>query len=129
MLARDLYELLSAQESTAGLRAAVAPAMPEYRRGLAERGRSCPVFITSDGSLLVVAASHLERLCTAFLSEEIDEIELSYIATALELASDFQFVSKEIEECAFFLSSPEANGLPLPEIVPAVIRALREHAA
>jgi hypothetical protein len=63
------------------------------------------------------------------LNEEIDEIELGYIATALELAPDFQFVSKEIEECAFFLSTPEANGPPLPEIVPAVIRALREHVA
>ena len=129
MLARDLYELLSAQESTAGLRAAVAPAMPEYRSGLAERGRSCPVFVASDGSLLVVAASHLERLCTAFLNGEIGEIELSYIATALDLASDFQFVSKEVEECAFFLSTPEENGPPLPEIVSAVLRALREHAA
>jgi hypothetical protein len=129
VLARDLYELLGTQESTVGLRAAVAPAMPEYRRGLAEGGRSCPVFITSDGSLLVLAASHLERLCTAFLKGEINEIELRYIATTLELASDFQFVSKEIEECAFFLSAREANGPPLPKIVPAVLRALREHAA
>lgn len=103
--------------------------MPEYRAGLAERGRSSPIFITSDGSLLVVAASHLERLCASFLNEEIDEDELRYIATALEFASDFQFISKEIEECAFFLSAPTANGPPLPEIVPAVIRALREHAA
>ena len=129
MLARDLYELLSAQESTAGLRAAVAPAMPEYRSGLAERGRSCPVFVASDGSLLVVAASHLQRLCTAFLNGEIGEIELRYIATALEFASDFQFVSKEVEECAFFLSSSEAGGPPIPEIVSAVLRALREHVA
>ena len=129
MLARDLYELLSGQGSTAGLRAAVAPAMPDYRRGLAEHGRSCPVAVDSDGSLLVVAASHLERLCTAFLNEEIDEIELRYIATALDLASDFQFVSKEIEECAFFLSTPEANGPPLPEVVPVILRVLREHGA
>jgi hypothetical protein len=129
VLARDLYELLNAQKSTAGLRAAIAPAMPEYRRDLAERGRSCPVFITSDGSLLVLAASHLERVCTAFSNGEIDEVELSYIVTAFELATDFQFVSKEIEECAFFLSTTEANGPPLPEIVAAVLRALREHAA
>jgi hypothetical protein len=129
VLARDLYELLGARELTAGLRAAIAPAMPEYRRGLAERGRSCPVFIISDGSLLVLAASHIERLCIAFLNGEIDESELSYIATALELAGDFQFVSREIEECAFFLSTPEANGPPLQELVPAVLRALREHAA
>ena len=129
MLARDLYELLSAQELTAGLRAAVAPAMPEYRSGLAERGRACPVFVASDGSLLVVAASHLQRLCTAFLNGEIGEIELRYIATALDFASDFRFISKEIEECAFFLSSPEADGPPLSEIVSAVLRALREHVA
>ncbi len=129
MLARDLYELLSAQESTAGLRAAVAPAMPEYRSGLAERGRSCPVFVASDGSLLVVAASHLQRLCTAFLNGEIGEIELRYIATALDFAPDFRFISKEIEECAFFLSSPEADGPPLHKVVSAVLRALREHVA
>jgi hypothetical protein len=129
VLARDLYELLSEQESTAGLRVAIAPAMPEYRRGLAERGRTCPDFITSDGSLLVLAASHLERLCNAFLSGEIDEVELSYIATAFDFAIDFQFVSKEIEECAFFLRNAEANGPPLLKIVPAVLRALREHAA
>jgi hypothetical protein len=129
VLARELYELLSAPESTVGLRAAVAPAMPEYRLGVAERGRSCPVLITSDGSLLVLAASHVESLCTAFLNGEIDEVELRYIASALELAADFQFVSKEIEECAFFLSTPEANGPRLPDIVTAVLRALREHAA
>lgn len=129
MLARDLYELLGAQGSTAGLRAAIAPAMPEYRRGLAECDRSCPAFITSDGSLLVLAASHLSRLCTAFLNGEIDESELSYIAAAFDLATDFQFISKQIEECAFFLSTPEANGPPLQKIVPAVLRALREHAA
>ncbi len=129
MLARDLYELLSEPESTAGLRAATAPVMPEYRLGLAERGRPYPAFITSDGSLLVLAASHLKNLCTAFMNGEIDEAELRYIATALDLATDFQFVSKEIEECAFFLSSAETNGPPLPKIVPAVLRALREHVA
>ncbi len=129
MLARDLYELLSARESTAGLRAAIAPAMTEYRRGLAEGDRSSPVFIDSDGSLLVLAASHLDKLCTAFLNGEIDEIELGYIATALDRATDFRFVSKEIEECAFFLSTPEGNGPPLQKVVPAVLRALRERAA
>ncbi|HIG72493.1 MAG TPA: hypothetical protein EYG08_03520 [Myxococcales bacterium] len=129
MLARDLYEFLGAQESTTELRAAIAPAMPEYRRGLAERDPSSPAFITSDGSLLVLAASHLKRLCTAFLKGEIDESEISYIATVFDLTPDFQFISKEIEECAFFLSASEANGPPLQKVVPAVLRALREHAA
>ena len=82
-----------------------------------------------DGSLLVVAASHVERLCCAFLEEQIDEAELCYIATALELGSDFQFVSKEVQECTFFLSRPETSGVRLAEIVPTVVRALREHAA
>jgi hypothetical protein len=103
--------------------------MPAYRRGLAERGRVCPVEVASDGSLLVVSRPHLEKLCLAYLSGDIDEVELSYVATALELTTDFQFVTKELEECAFFLSSPELNGEPLSKVVPAVLRALREHAA
>jgi hypothetical protein len=103
--------------------------MSEYRYGLAEKGRSCPVVIRSDGSLLVVAASHLEALCEAFLDEQIDAVELDYLASALELAPDFQFVSEEIEDFTSFLSSQVANGPTTTETVTAVLRALREHSS
>ena len=103
--------------------------MSEYRSGLAEEGRARPVVIRSDGTLLVIAASHLEALCDAFLNEQIDAVELAYLVSALEQAPDFQFVSGAIEDFTSFLSSPVANGPSTTEIVTAVRRALREHSS
>lgn len=129
MLARKIYELLSSEESSAGLRTVVAQGIPAYRLALSEQARVAPVDVTSDESLLVIAASHLQVLCKAFLADQIDETELNYIAIALDRGEDFEWVSKEVEECAYFLSLPETNGTPLTKVVPTVLRALREHAA
>jgi hypothetical protein len=129
MLARDLYQLLSTSGNGPALREAIASAMPAYRHGLAETGRSGPVVVSSDGSLLVIAASHLVVLCEAFMDEQIDGVELGYLATALELAHDFQFVSEDMEDITSFLSSPEASGPITTESVTRVLRILRERAA
>lgn len=77
-----------------------------------------------DGALLVIAAPHLTTLCEAYLAEQLDEVELGYIATALDNAPDFRFVSHEIGEFAFLLST----GTPNPAAVNAVLRLLRERA-
>jgi hypothetical protein len=126
MLTRDLYQLLSDPGNGAALREAIAEAMPAYRLGLAEEGRSCSVAVESDGSLLVIAASHLVVLCEAFLDEQIDAVELDYLATALELAPDFQFISEDVEDITSFLSSQEANGPVTTEVVTKILRILRE---
>lgn len=125
MKARDLYEKLSASDPSTALREAIAPAMPAYRYGLAERGRVAPVVIESDGALLVIANEHLANLCEIFMAGHLDAVELGYVATALELAPDFQFVSGQIEDIAGLL----AEGTATSENVAAVLRVLREHAA
>jgi hypothetical protein len=125
MLARDLYQLLGTSGSGPALREAIAPAMPAYRRGIAEKGRSCPVVVDSDGSLLVIATSHLIVLCEAFLDEQIDEVEVGYLATALELTPDFTFVSDDVEDITSFLT-PEASGPITMDSVTKVLRILRE---
>ncbi len=125
MKARDLYQHLSTPNNGEALREAIAEAIPAYRSRLAELGRSAPLDIECDGALLVIAAPHLTRLCEAYLARHLDAVELSYIATALDLAPDFRFVSDMIEEFAFLLSS----GTPNVEAVTAVLRLLREHAA
>jgi hypothetical protein len=129
MLTRELYQLLGTSGAGPALREAIASAMPAYRQGLAEKGRSCPVVIDSDGSLLVIATSHLIVLCEAFLDEQIDEVELGYLATALELAPDFRFVSEDVEDITSFLSSPESNGPITRDAVTKILRILRERAS
>jgi hypothetical protein len=125
--ARDLYQLLSTSQSGAALREMIAPAIPDYRQGLIDRELARPVDVECDGALLVIAASHLSTLCEAFLEEQLDGVEIAYIATALEVTPDFRFVSKEVEECAFLLSRAHTN--VGPEAISALLRVLREHAA
>ena len=125
MKARKLYQLLDTSDGGKALRKAVAPGLPAYREGLSGGTHSAPIDVESDGSLLVIAAPHLVNLCEAYLAKQIDEVELAYIATALDRAPDFRFVTEMSEEFAFLLSSGNAN----TEAVNAVLRLLREHVA
>jgi len=125
MRARDLYQLLGTPDSGEALRKAIAPAMPEYRRGLTESGGPAQVAIESDGTLLTIAATHLVTLCEGFLAGHLDAVELGYIASALEAVPDFHFVSRKIEDITFLLSKGTAS----TEAVTAVLRVLREHTA
>jgi hypothetical protein len=123
--ARKLYQLLDTSDGGKALRKAVASGLSAFREGLSGGARSAPIDVESDGSLLVIAAPHLVILCEAYLAKQIDEVELAYIATALDRASDFRFVTDMTEEFAFLLSSGNAN----TEAVNAVLRLLREHIA
>ena len=125
MRARDLYRLLSSAEGGASLREAIALAIPAYQQELAESGRAASIVMECDADLLPIAAMHLMVLCEAFLAEQINAVELGYIATAIDLVPDFHCVSKMTEEVTHLLSTKEPN----PEAVTAVLRILREHAA
>jgi hypothetical protein len=122
---RDLYQLLSTPGNGEALREAISSEMPAYRRGLAEREAAVPIAVECDGALLVIAAPHLIVLCEAYLADQLDEVELGYIATVLDETADFRFVSHEIAEFAYLLST----GAPSNVAVNAVLRLLREHAA
>ena len=84
--------------------------MPEFRRGRAERGRSSPIIVQSEGLDLLVTEIHVEHLCEEFLRGNLDASELEYITSALELCSDFRCASAAVEEALFLLSTPGANG-------------------
>ncbi len=129
MKAKEIYKLLGANDSGDALRTGIASAMPAYRAAMEQDEPVRPISVESDGSLLVIAASHLACLCEAFLQNQLDVAELGYIATALDRAPDFQFVSKEVEECTFLLSSSEAHGPRSHEAVTGIHRVLRERLA
>ena len=94
--------------------------MPVYRRGLAERGRSAPIQVQSDGTSHNISKEHIVNLCTFYLSGHIDEVELEYIANCLELSEDFQY-NDFISDILFRLSSPEVNGALTPDEVRNIV--------
>jgi hypothetical protein len=122
--ARDLYQLLGSPGKGASLREVIAPAVAAHEREKTEGGRSDPEAGGSDGALLPVAMIHLVNLCEAFLAEDLNSVELDYIATTLERSPDFHFVTGTVEEANHFLTRE-----PSPDQVTAILRVLREHAA
>lgn len=98
--------------------------MGEFRRGMAELGRSMPVYIETTESELIVTATHLDRLCQEYLDGHLDEVELEYVASALELCPDFRCVSSAIEDAVFYLANPVANGSITPESVREIVQML-----
>jgi len=120
----ELYDLLDRPDDVGGLRTAISGAMPAFQRGRAERGRSSPIVINSEGLDLLVTGAHLAHLCEEFLQGQLDALELEYIGTALELCPDFRCASPAVEEALFLLSTPVANGPLTPESVREIIRSL-----
>jgi hypothetical protein len=113
MKSSELYYLLESPDSGIKLKSAIQDAIPSYRRGLAERGRSAPIQVQSDGISHNISKEHIVNLCTIYLAGHIDEVELEYVANCLELSDDFQY-NDFISDILFRFSSPEINGALTP---------------
>jgi hypothetical protein len=56
-----------------------------------ERGRSSPVELDTVGESAVVTAAHVAVLLNAYDKNSISQIELRYLATALDLSPDASY--------------------------------------
>jgi hypothetical protein len=120
----ELFELLESDEESGGIRQLLAADMPEFRAGLERRGSVAPVRLRTEGIDLPISEPHVRRICEEYLAGRLDEQEVEYVATALELCPDFRMVSEAVEELVFRLSSPAANGPLSREVVEAILRSL-----
>lgn len=118
----ELFEILNSGEELGALRNAISPAMPAYRAGLAVRGRTARIFIETEGKEFSIAEVHVQTVCEEYLAGRLDEEEVTYVMTALELCPDFRFVSEAIEEAVSLLSDSVANGPLSREIVETILR-------
>ncbi len=125
MRSSELHSLLDRSEDAGGLRAAISSAMPAYRRGLAELGRSAPVVLESEGITLLVSEANIVHLCQQFLVGQLDEVELEYVASAIVLCSDFRCASEVVESAVFLLSDSVVNGPTTSESVRELLQAIK----
>ncbi len=109
MTSVQLLELLGLPGKGQQLRDAIRVPLREFRRGKSERGRSTPVQIQSVGRNIPVSAKHVANLCSFYFGGEIDEVELEYAASLLDLCPDFVF-DETVKDAIFQLASPEING-------------------
>jgi hypothetical protein len=119
----ELNTLLSNSNSSIKLRESIKNDIKDFKRGLAEKGRSAPVKLQNEGKSFTVTRNEILNLCNWYLENEIDAIELEYIANLLELSEDFKY-EDNISEELFLLSSPEINGKINKSIVQNIINRL-----
>ena len=75
-----------------------------FRRGLAERGRSAPVELENVGKVSRVTGAHVAVLLNAHGEGLLDDTELRYLSTALDLSPDASYESDLVREVVSHLS-------------------------
>lgn len=91
-----------------------------------ERGRPTPVVVEGD-SETIVSETAVAWLCADYLSSQLDESEISYIADALLLANfshSVRFTSQLVTDILSELTDPEVNGSINREKVMSVLMRL-----
>jgi hypothetical protein len=124
MRSSELFEILDSGEELGALSEAIAPAMVDFRAGLSTQGGVAPIQVETEGQEFTITSAHIQRICEEFLAGRLDETEVIYVSTALELSPDFKIVSEGVEEALSLLSDPVANGPLSREVVEALLRSL-----
>lgn len=107
-----LINFLEGKVSVSSLREQFAVPIQEYREKGKIRGTSRPVALYSDLSDFTVCRGHVASLCDAYLAEQLDEVEIDYLGSGLQLVSDaqgFKFETAKVQEALSFLCDPAIN--------------------
>lgn len=101
--------LLLSSENGSELKSLIQEDIKEYRAGRKTKGTSLPIKIEITGKTFSISKEAVENLIDFYLNEEINEVELEYLANILELCDDFEY-DELVSETIFLLSTPEING-------------------
>ena len=127
MRSDELFRALAGNGASRQIRAIISPGIEAFRRGRRERGKSAPVFLSDGPRNCEVDAKCLLNLMDAFLSGDLDAIELEYVANAIELSPTLSSSGPLVDEILMELSNPEISQNLTRAVVEELSRRL--HAA
>jgi hypothetical protein len=100
----ELLDALDLRDQLPTLKQAIAQPLANYRSAVRIRGMSAPIELTTLNKAVLLAGKHVKRLCEWYLKEDLDEVEIEYIANALALCSDFVPESENVQNALYSLS-------------------------
>jgi hypothetical protein len=110
MNSSTLVRFLKGEEEVDKLKKEILKGVDGLRKNLSKKGSSSPIYVDNDVKKFVVKKWHIQKLCDYYLNNNLDEVELCYLATAIELCGGFVFESEDIEDAIVFISSdPDPN--------------------
>lgn len=112
MDASILINFLEGKEKSSFFKKTIAEETYKFKQQLKKLGASVPTMVTGYDSInkFSVEQQHIKRICEEYLNGCLDEYEIEYITSALELQECFVPVSEKIEYSIFLLAEPVCNG-------------------
>lgn len=110
MQAVFLRKYLEEKVNTEELKIEIFNGVSMLRENLNKKGYSSPIYLKCDEVKFFIKNLHIKKLCRDFINGKLDQVEICYIATAIELSEDFIVDSQELEEIVSYLSEdPDLN--------------------
>lgn len=113
MNSSTLVRFLKGEEDINKLKKEILKGVDNLRKNLNKKGSSSPIYLNNDGQKFAVKKWHIQRLCNFYLNNDLDQVELCYITTAMELCEGIIFESDDIEDAISLLSSDPDPNYPL----------------
>ncbi len=76
----------------------ISDEVENFRVGLQKKGSSNPIYVTEDIDGFCIEPAHVRCLSEAFLEGQLDEIDLGYVLTGIELSQCFDISSESLEQ-------------------------------
>ncbi|MEQ1847651.1 MAG: hypothetical protein ABL983_18955 [Nitrospira sp.] len=110
MKSTDLITFLEEPTRLQELKTAIARPLEEFRRGRSVRGGVSPVELSTQDTSISLYRRHVRQLCKWYLEGSLDLVELEYLASGLDICTDFIPESEEVRDAISCLSSLSEYG-------------------
>jgi hypothetical protein len=110
MRVSDIKASILAKSVSGGLRKSLDRQVPKYQESLSKVGSSVTIHAVEDTEL-EVGMTEVRELCRFFISESVSDLELAYIADAMQLCDCVNFGNEEVADYISEFTDPEINGV------------------
>ena len=102
----------------------IAPEVESFRVARMKKGSTSPVYGANENFHYSVRKQDIKKLCGSYLSGDLNEWHLEYLANLIELSDCFTYENNELADTIFELSSPEINSAITPDVVSRIYESL-----
>lgn len=116
-----LYDFFKGDKTPRELKDALLDEVTTYGAGLKKKGSSVPIYVTEDVKIFF-GEKELSILGTCYLTHQLTDTEIGYIADALLLSESVEFKDEKVHESLELLTDPEINGALTEKSVRELLR-------
>lgn len=106
----ELIAFLDEPTKLQELKVAIARPLEEFRYGKSVRGGVAPVELSTQDTSIPLYRRHVRQLCEWYLEGGLDDVELEYLASGLDICTDFVPESEKVRDAISDLSSLSEYG-------------------